>query len=64
VPKEIIVRLNAVIDKAVNTPEVNGSMNKQGIEVETNTPEQFAALIHSEIARNLNLVRSAGIKPE
>ena len=64
VPKNIIARLNAVIDKAVNTPEVNESLNKQGIEVETNTPEQFAALIHSEIAQNLKLIRSAGIKPE
>ena len=64
VPKNIIARLNAVIDKAVNTPEVNEALNKQGIEVETNTPEQFAALIHSEIAQNLKLIKSAGIKAE
>lgn len=64
VPKEIIARLNAVINKAVNTPEVTGSLNKQGIDVETNTPEQFAAFIRSEIEQNLKLVRSAGIKAE
>ncbi len=64
VPKEIIARLHAVIDKSVNTPEANAALNKQGIEVETSTPEQFAAMIHSEIARNLNLVKSAGIKAE
>ena len=44
--------------------KVNESLNKQGIEVETNTPEQFAAFIHSEIAQNLKLIRSAGIKAE
>lgn len=64
VPKNIIARLNAVIDKTVNTREVNESLNKQGIEVETNTPEQFAAFIHREIAQNLKLIRAAGIKAE
>lgn len=34
---------------------------KQGFEVQTNTPEQFAAFIRSEIAQNARL---AGIKPE
>ncbi|MDO8596779.1 MAG: tripartite tricarboxylate transporter substrate binding protein [Sulfuricaulis sp.] len=64
VPKTIIVRLNAEIGKVVNTPEMKKSFEKQGLEVQTNTPEQYAAFIRSEIAQNAKLVQLAGVKPE
>ena len=64
VPKDIVARLNAVIAKAVNTPEMKESLSKQGFEPQTGTPEQFAALIHAEIATNKKLIRLAGIKAE
>lgn len=64
VPKDIIARLNAVIGKVVNTPEMKESFNKQGLEPQTNTPGQFAALIHSEMARNTRLIRLIGAKAE
>jgi tripartite-type tricarboxylate transporter receptor subunit TctC len=64
VPKTIIARLNAEIGKVVNTPEMKKSFEKQGLEVQTNTPEQYAAFIRSEIAQNAKLVQMAGVKPE
>ncbi|MBI4188968.1 MAG: tripartite tricarboxylate transporter substrate binding protein [Betaproteobacteria bacterium] len=64
VPKDIIARLSTVIGKVVNTPEMQESFNKRGIEPQTNTPEQFAAFIHSEIALNTKLIRSIGMKAE
>ena len=64
VPKTIIARLNAEIGKVVNTPEMKKSFEKQGLEVQTNTPEQYAAFIRSEIAQNAKLVQLAGVKPE
>lgn len=64
VPKAIIARLNSEIGKAVNTAEMKESFNKQGLEVQTDTPEQYAAFIHSEIVQNAKLVQSAGVKPE
>lgn len=62
VPKNIIARLNEVIGKTA--PEMKESLNKQGIEVQTNTAEQFGAFIDREIAQNLKLIRSAGVKAE
>ena len=64
VPKVIIAQLHAVIDKVVNAPEMKESFNKQGAEPQTNTPEQFAALIRSELAQNASLVKLAGLKVE
>ena len=39
-------------------------LNKQGLEPQTNTPEQFATLIRNEIAQNAKLIRAIGLKPE
>ena len=64
VPKDIIARLNAVIGNVINTPEMKETFNKQGLEPQTGTPEQFAALIHSEIAQNAKLVKLIGLKVE
>ena len=64
VPKDIVGRLNAVIAKAVNTPEMKESLARQGFEPQTGTPEEFAALIRGEIATNKKLIRLAGIKAE
>ena len=64
VPKDIIARLNGVIGKAVNTPEMKESLTKQGFEPQTNTPEQFAALIRDEIAQTAKLIKLFGVKTE
>ncbi len=62
VPKSIIARLNAEIGKAA--PEMEESLNKQGIDVQTNTPEEFAMLIHRDLVQNLKILRTAGVKGE
>lgn len=64
VPKDIIARLNAEIGKAVNTPEMKESLNKQGLEPQTNTSEQFVALVHKEIADSARLIKLTGAKAE
>ena len=48
----------------MNTPEMKKSFEKQGLDVQTNTPEQYAAFIRSEIEQNSKLARMAGVKPE
>lgn len=63
VPKDVIARLNAVIVKALNTPETKELFTKQGYETQTGTPEQFAAFIRSEIAQSAKLIKFAGLKP-
>jgi tripartite-type tricarboxylate transporter receptor subunit TctC len=64
VPKDIIARLNAAIDNAVNTAEMKESLIKQGLEPHANTPDQFAAFIRAAIAKNARLVKLAGLKAE
>ena len=64
VPNDIIAQLNAVIGKVVNTPEMKEAFSQQGLEPQTGTPQQFAALIRGEIAQNARLIKLAGVKPE
>jgi tripartite-type tricarboxylate transporter receptor subunit TctC len=61
-PKDIIDRLHSLIVKAA--PDMAAQLSKQGIDVQTNTPEQFTAMIRREIDSNTKIIRAAGIKPE
>jgi tripartite-type tricarboxylate transporter receptor subunit TctC len=63
-PADVIGRLNAAIVKAVDTPETREALQKQGLEPQTNTPNEFAAFIRGEIAQNAKLIRLAEVKPE
>jgi tripartite-type tricarboxylate transporter receptor subunit TctC len=64
VPKTIIARLNTTIVKLVGTPEMKEALNRQGLEPQTSTPEQFAAFIHDEVAKNARLIKLIGMKAE
>ena len=64
VSKDVIARLNVALTKVVNTPEMTAALNKQGLEPQTDTPEQFAAFIRSEIAQNAKLIKLSGAKSE
>ena len=61
-PREIINRLNAEIVKALNSADIKDRFAKQGVEVKTSTPEQFAEFLKSEVARWAKVVKEAGIK--
>lgn len=64
VPREVISKVNSVVVSAANNPEVKAVLQKQGLEPQTNTPEEFAAFIKKEIDVNGKLVKAAGIQPE
>jgi len=64
VPKELIARLNAMTLRAVNAPEMQDTLTRQGFEPQTSTAEQLAARIQREIVQNARLVKLAGLKPE
>ena len=63
-PKDLIARLNAMIEKAVNTPDMKEALGRQGLEPQTSTPEQFGAFIHDEVVKNARLIKLIGIKAE
>jgi len=63
-PKDIVARLHAVLDKEVNSPLMRDAFGKQGMQPQTNTPEEFAALIRRELTENARVVKLAGVKSE
>ena len=60
-PKEIIAKLNQDITQVLNTPEMRETLSSQGLEPVTGTPEQFAALIQTDLARWAKVIRTAGL---
>jgi tripartite-type tricarboxylate transporter receptor subunit TctC len=63
-PEPVIGKLNAAFVQAVHAPEVMKQIIDQGAEPVSNTPQEFAALIETEIKRQGALVTSLGIKGE
>jgi tryptophan synthase alpha chain len=61
---ELVRRLNAVCNQALQTAEVKEKIISQGNELGGGTPDQFAALIRSESPRWGKVVRDARIEPE
>ena len=64
VSRDIIARLHADTVKVLNTAEMKERLAGQGAMVVTNTPEQFAAYIKSEIANWSRIVRESGARLE
>lgn len=62
-PREIIALYNAEIAKIMQLPDVRKRMAQFGMEIATSTPDEFAQLIGADIARNAELIKSAGIRP-
>jgi tripartite-type tricarboxylate transporter receptor subunit TctC len=63
-PAAIIRRLNADTIKVINEPDVKAFITAQGLDVVGNTPEEFAALIRSDIAKFAKVVKASGAKFE
>ncbi len=64
VPKAIIDKLRAAIVNAVNSPEVRERFTALSVEPRTTTPEQFRALLASDVKRWAKVVKGAGIHIE
>jgi tripartite-type tricarboxylate transporter receptor subunit TctC len=63
-PPEIVAKLNAEIVKTLKTPEVYQKLQGQGFDVDTSTPEAFAALIRSEVDKWKKVAKEANVKAE
>ena len=61
-PKDVVARLNADINKALKDPELEKKLGAQGADVAGSTPDQFAKLIHDDIARWGKIVKDSGAK--
>lgn len=61
-PRNIIALLNREIVKAMTLPEVRQVFSQQGLDPETNSPDEFAQLIRDDYARWTKIIRAAGIR--
>jgi tripartite-type tricarboxylate transporter receptor subunit TctC len=61
-PRAIVERMNAALNRALQTPETKELWAKMGMETPSTTPEQFAALLRSDFDRYGKLVGSLGLK--
>ena len=64
-PRELIMRVSADVNKALNLPEVRQRMLSQGIDQgAATTPEAHAAFVKSEIVRWGKVIKEAGVRAE
>jgi len=63
-PKEIVAKLNSQINQALNSAELKTRLNSEGAIATPNTPEVFASLIQSEIARWKPVIQSGRVKAD
>ena len=63
-PREIVMRLAAEIQKAVQAPDMKDRYAALGLDQASNTPDEFAAMMRSEQDRYAMIVKNANIRIE
>ena len=63
-PKDVIARLNAAVNDAAKSPELQKKMQALGVRTQGSTPEQLDQLLKSEIRRWGDVIVKAKITPQ
>ena len=63
-PQPVVARLNAEAIKSLRSAEMKERLAADGAEPQGSTPEEFGALIRSELEKWTRVVRAAGIEPQ
>ena len=61
-PPHIVAKLNTELVATLTSPEVRDKLMAAGIEPMSSTPEEFAALIRTDLERYARLIKTSGIK--
>ena len=61
-PKDIIAKLNAEFNKALQQPALRKKLGDEGADPLGGTPEQFAKLIDDDIGRWSKVVKDSGVR--
>jgi len=61
-PRELVARFNADLNKALKDPQLQKRLGDQGADVAGSTPEQFGKLIRDDIARWGRIVKESGAR--
>ncbi|HEY7674631.1 MAG TPA: tripartite tricarboxylate transporter substrate binding protein [Burkholderiales bacterium] len=64
VPRDMVMRLNGEVNKALAQPDVREKLAQQGAVATPMTPEQFGAFIHNEVVKWGKVVQASGAKVE
>jgi tripartite-type tricarboxylate transporter receptor subunit TctC len=63
-PPDILARLHSALVAALSSPDVRERLTGQGLDLQQNTPEEFAKLLASDVGRWAKVVQRAGIQAE
>src|SRR5256885_10517920 len=64
-PRDILVRLNRAVAKAVRAPDLYNRFIERGVELKaSSSPEEFTEHIRGEFEKKARLAREAGIRAE
>jgi tripartite-type tricarboxylate transporter receptor subunit TctC len=63
-PRDIVMRINADLAAIMHSPEMVERLRTLGIEPLTNSPEEFATYIRSEVAKWSQIVKASGSELE
>jgi tripartite-type tricarboxylate transporter receptor subunit TctC len=63
-PKDVVARLHRDIAAAMSTSEMHKQLAEAGIDVRLSTPQEFASLIRSDMAKWAGVVKRSGMQPE
>ena len=61
-PKDVVAKLNADINRALKDPELHKKLEAQGADISGSTPDQFAKVIREENVRWGRIVKESGAK--
>ena len=64
VPADIVEKLNAAINAALQSPEMVARMKQLGFESRIGSPQDFAAFVAAEIPRWTAVVKASGVQPQ
>lgn len=64
-PREIVAKLHTAILRAMQDPEVKKHFGNEGADITpSRTPDEFGALIRSDLAKWIKVIKEGGIKAE
>lgn len=63
-PQPVLDKLNAELNKALQSTKVKEALALQGVDPKPSTPNDATKLIESEITKWADLIKASGIKPE
>jgi tripartite-type tricarboxylate transporter receptor subunit TctC len=63
-PKDVVLRLNAEINKIVSQPDITAKLRDDGADVTPLGVDQFTAFVKTESKKYLEIIRQSGVTPE